>query len=314
VPFALVTDRPVDDRLRSPEDRYAPAGGCYTLEAPGQGFVSRDARGALRVERDPAAAEPFHFQATRLGEYLIATNEGRDTRYEGADWDVRGYLAADGSLTTNGGVGVATEPSPDADWRLVAAGTDPERKVTGGRKKTQGYVLSLPAREETLVVTGGALRLTDEPGVGTPLTLRHVADDDRSDADANGTACATWPEIDTDAQGRPAPTGADPSAPVQGFFEAHVHGMAFEFLGGELRCGRPWHEYGVEFALGSCTTRRTRSTARSRCRWAATRRSTPRRTTRRAGRPSAAGRSTARSPTSSTTGAGSSAPTSAACA
>jgi hypothetical protein len=28
--------------------------------------------------------------------------------------------------------------------------------------------------------------------------------------------------------------------------------MAFEFLGGELRCGRPWHEYGVEFALGSC--------------------------------------------------------------
>jgi hypothetical protein len=28
--------------------------------------------------------------------------------------------------------------------------------------------------------------------------------------------------------------------------------MAFEFLGGELRCGRPWHPYGVEFALGNC--------------------------------------------------------------
>jgi hypothetical protein len=25
--------------------------------------------------------------------------------------------------------------------------------------------------------------------------------------------------------------------------------MAFEFLGGELRCGRPWHPYGVEYAL-----------------------------------------------------------------
>ncbi len=29
--------------------------------------------------------------------------------------------------------------------------------------------------------------------------------------------------------------------------------MAYEFLGGELRCGQPWHPYGVTEALGDCS-------------------------------------------------------------
>src|SRR3546814_771316 len=28
--------------------------------------------------------------------------------------------------------------------------------------------------------------------------------------------------------------------------------MAFEFLGGSVHCGRPWHKYGPEFALKDC--------------------------------------------------------------
>src|SRR5690606_30906546 len=72
VPYQLVEDRDVDDRLPFPEDRYALAGGCYAIEAPGAGFVTRDS-GALTLTADAAAAEPFHFQATRLGQYLIVT-------------------------------------------------------------------------------------------------------------------------------------------------------------------------------------------------------------------------------------------------
>lgn len=244
-PFTLTQDRDVEDRRTQPEDRYAVAGGCYTLESAGQGYVVEDG-GALSVSPDAAAAEPFHFQATRLGEYLLATNEGRDTTHDGAWWDVRRYLAAEsvGGLLDTGGVATADAPSEAAEWRLVAAGSNPEAKS----KKGQTYVLSNPSRDAALTVTGGALGL----GEGTPLTLHHVADDDPSDDDPNGTACATWPEIDTDASGRPEPVKGNPNAPVEGFFEAHVHGMAFEFLGGELRCGRPWHEYGVEYALGSC--------------------------------------------------------------
>ena len=202
--FALVEGRDVDDRLPVPEDRYAMAGGCYVLEQPGEGFVGR---GAALVPRDQA--EPFHFQATRLGEYLLATNEGPDTSVPGAWWDVRQYWT---------GSGLAAAPSPATE--VVVEGTGP-------------YDLSIGDEE-----------------LGT-YAITHVPDDDPADDDANGTQCADWPEIDVNASGRPQPTG-DPAGPVQGFFEAHVHGMAYEFLGGELRCGQPWHPYGVEYALGAC--------------------------------------------------------------
>ena len=256
-PFRLTQDRAVDDRLATAEDRYAPAGGCYVVEAPGQGFVS-EVDGTVGVTKDRAAASPLHFQATRLGEYLLATNEGRDTSYEGATWDVRGYLAAGGPLGSDplttavlgaGSVVQADAPGEDAEWRLVAAGKDPEAKG-------QPFLLSVPSRGSSLRVADGALSLVDDAAQATPVVLRHVVDDVPGDDDPNGTACASWPEIDTDSEGRPAPAKGGPAAKAQGFFEAHVHGMAFEFLGGELRCGRPWHEYGVEYALGSCAEER----------------------------------------------------------
>ncbi len=189
---------------------------------------------------------PFHFQATRLGEYLLATNEGRDTRVKGAWWDVRGYVAGTRLATpvTGGQVSVASAPSAAAEWRVVAAGAKPEAKRSG-----QAYVLSLPSRGGSLTVgAGGVLTL----GGGTPLALRHVKDDNPKDSDPNGTACATWPEIETGATGTPTPVKGSPAQPVKGFFEAHVHGMAYEFLGGKVRCGQPWHPYGVEYALGDC--------------------------------------------------------------
>lgn len=248
VPFALVDDRDLDERLPQPEDRYAMASGCYTLEAPGEGHVARTADG-LVVTDDPAAAEPLHFQATQLGQYLLATNEGPDTTHEGAWWDVRGYVAADARPLLGGdAVTVADAPSESADWQVVAAGDDPEARAKG--RNGQGYVLSLPSEGRALGVVAGALALVD--GDGTVFRLHHVADDDPTDDDPNGTACATWPEVTTNTSGAPTPPRGNPAGEVEGFFDAHIHGMAFEFLGGELRCGRPWHPYGVEYALPDC--------------------------------------------------------------
>ena len=39
---------------------------------------------------------------------------------------------------------------------------------------------------------------------------------------------------------------------MRGLVDAHTHGMAFEFLGGDVHCGRPWHPYGVTYALKDC--------------------------------------------------------------
>ncbi|WP_052667657.1 hypothetical protein [Nitriliruptor alkaliphilus] len=265
VPFELVEDRDVDDRLPQPEDRYALAGGCYAIEAPEVGFVARDGAGLTLA--DEASAVPFHLQATRLGSYLLAANEGPDTSHEDAWWDVRGYVSAVSALPelpllgtlpappaelaalpVDGlsRVAVAAHPSPDADWELAAAGDDPDRKVDVEGGEVNTYVLTLPDRDRSLGVIDGELALVPADDAA-PLVFHHVPDD------THGRPCATWPEIDTGADGRPAPTGTAPGSRVEGFFEAHVHGMAFEFLGGELRCGQPWHPYGVEYALGDCT-------------------------------------------------------------
>lgn len=63
--------------------------------------------------------------------------------------------------------------------------------------------------------------------------------------------CARWPEVSINVSG-PAFGGSTPYQEVRGYVDAHTHGMAFEFLGGDVHCGRPWHRYGVTYALKDC--------------------------------------------------------------
>jgi hypothetical protein len=66
------------------------------------------------------------------------------------------------------------------------------------------------------------------------------------------TGCAAYPEAQVDAVGTPF-SGASPEADVLGTVEGHAHVTAFEFLGGDWHCGRPWSPFGVEYALpASC--------------------------------------------------------------
>jgi hypothetical protein len=63
--------------------------------------------------------------------------------------------------------------------------------------------------------------------------------------------CATYPEAQIDVTGRPH-AGVTPYQEVRGYVDAHTHGMAFEFLGGDAHCGRPWSPYGAPYALVDC--------------------------------------------------------------
>jgi hypothetical protein len=49
-------------------------------------------------------------------------------------------------------------------------------------------------------------------------------------------------------------TGASPETEVQGTIDAHAHVTAFEFIGGSFHCGRPWHPWGVAYALPDCAS------------------------------------------------------------
>ncbi len=64
--------------------------------------------------------------------------------------------------------------------------------------------------------------------------------------------CAVYPEAALDASGTTA-KGATPYSAVGGLLEGHMHWMTFEYFGGDFHCGRPWHRYGIPYALPDCS-------------------------------------------------------------
>ncbi|MFD6357486.1 peptidase [Nocardia tengchongensis] len=70
------------------------------------------------------------------------------------------------------------------------------------------------------------------------------------------TGCADFPEAQDGATGTPGPS-VGPDGSIIGTIDAHVHVSAYEFLGGDFHCGRPWHPYGVTYALPDCGSYRT---------------------------------------------------------
>ena len=67
------------------------------------------------------------------------------------------------------------------------------------------------------------------------------------------SGCAVYPEGNVDATGAPF-GGTSPEAQVNGTIDAHTHVTAFEFLGGDFHCGRPWDPFGVPYALPDCAS------------------------------------------------------------
>ncbi|ABL83900.1 MULTISPECIES: hypothetical protein [unclassified Nocardioides] len=65
------------------------------------------------------------------------------------------------------------------------------------------------------------------------------------------TGCTPYPESQIDITGRPH-AGVTPFQEVRGYVDGHTHGMAFEFLGGDVHCGKPWDRYGAPYALVDC--------------------------------------------------------------
>ncbi|MFA9430749.1 hypothetical protein [Egicoccus sp. AB-alg2] len=243
-----------------PTDRYALAGGCYALQSVATGgWVVRDDDGYAATARRHRDAERFHLQATDLGRYLLY---GSDTHLVAIADGLVGELASDLPDTPVGGqLGGLSLGITDEVARELASG--PLSTLTG-----RGRAVVAAASAD--VLADWELQASGRPGrfhlASVPLPDLHlvVANDGRvglaeaAAADGADTVafrrvdgCAGWPEVELGVEGpyvhAPTPTGA-----TRGHLDAHLHGMAFEFLGGRARCGRPWHPYGVEAALRGC--------------------------------------------------------------
>src|SRR3954452_16919849 len=102
-----------------------------------------------------------------------------------------------------------------------------------------------PSPAADWVVTGKRL-FTLTPRSGAGPVLKHVRF-------TRAKGCATYPEAALDASGKPA-KGPTSFGQVAGLVEGHMHWMTYEFLGGKFHCGRPWHPYGIPYALPDCSS------------------------------------------------------------
>jgi hypothetical protein len=246
-------------RRAVPEDEYAMALGCYTLTNVATGTtLGRTAEGYVAD-----AATPFHFEPTGLGRYLLldtadtvlaaaqgpaeqagaalaavehaapvdrTTDVPRSVRDDAPDLladDPAGQLPA---VDTHTGAIVPGEAGPSADWRA--------RHNADG---TLTFTLDAAAGRALAVVDGQPALLADSLAPEAAFALASVDE----------AGCAVWPEIEVGVDG-PILAGETPWTEVRGTIDGHLHLMAFEFLGGEFRCGRPWHPYGAAHALADC--------------------------------------------------------------
>jgi hypothetical protein len=155
---------------------------------------------------------------------MQATDLGKYLLY---DPDER-FLAADGNAVSSD-----AEPSDDADWTVnESGGTFTFANEHAGRD------LSVAGNGDLVTVAAGSA------GAAGDFTLEAAQ------------GCPEYPEIEVNATGTPS-TGSPVYGEVAGTVEGHMHGMAFEFLGGDAHCGRPWHRFGAPYALKDCVDHET---------------------------------------------------------
>ncbi|MGZ5421729.1 MAG: hypothetical protein ACXWXF_06235 [Aeromicrobium sp.] len=203
----LVPSKAPAARTFAPGDRYAMAGGCYGIRAVTNGkWVVRSGSGYAATAEEVAAAEPFHFQGTDLGTYLLF---GED----------KTFLSKQPLV---GGIGASPTAGVDGDWTVTKTGST--------------FQFALPSKDTALAVDSDGALVAGSAG---QFVLQRT------------TGCGQWSEVETNVTGSPH-AGKSSFQEVRGYLDAHTHGMAFEFLGGKVHCGRPWHPYGVEAALQDC--------------------------------------------------------------
>ena len=112
---------------------------------------------------------------------------------------------------------------------------------------------------------GTALTTTPKPGKDAVWTARRASDGSftlsRPDAALTvrllkRSGCSTFPEASVNVTGNPT-GGVSKQQEVRGYIDAHTHGMAYQFLGGMVHCGKPWDAYGVTVALRDCVDHET---------------------------------------------------------
>jgi microsomal dipeptidase-like Zn-dependent dipeptidase len=151
-----------------------------------------------------------------------------------------------GGINVNPQLAMVDAASDLAVWNLVPAGDGRfsfSSAVTGQKLAASNGVLALTGVVTEGIFTDFALIATEGcdayPEVSTNARI----------VDVRGPAkYLREVPLFTDAPGVPAFDGDD----VFGYVDAHAHVTAYEFIGGRVNYGDPFHKFGIDHALGDC--------------------------------------------------------------
>lgn len=223
----VLPDPPANDGV------HGYASGCYAL----QGFSGKAQPKHLAASASGEAYEfsaeladsaaHFRMRATDLGTYLFYDTEQRyftAQAVEGSDPLTYQFVRAD-KLQDSVELLDDSFRSP-AEWEVEVSERDPQR-----------FQLKHYQSGQYLTLNG----LTDDPKRAAIVTLFPEED------------CATFPELELDAEGTPSKTEWD-DGDLYGIAEIHSHIFTnFGFGGGGIFHGSPFHRLGVEHALPDCS-------------------------------------------------------------
>ncbi len=199
---------------RAAGNPYALYNGCFGLRSAVSKRYTSRSGTGYTANSTSRGAFPLRFKPTALGRYLLI---GPDKTFVGVD--------------AQGAVSPASAPATATIWR-----------VTGSRRGL--FVLTSVSDGRRLTLGKGRRLVLARPD--NALGHQHFAAD-------RARGCTVPPEAQVNAHGK-AFRGASSSSEVLGTIDAHTHLTAFEFIGGDFHCGRPWAPFGVTFALPDCAS------------------------------------------------------------
>ena len=197
---------------------YSLAQKCYVVRSPDTGKFLKKTNGMFRFDTDNIGnAERFFLKPIRFGHYLLSDRNGR-------------YLNSTvPQIETPVG-----SPSLAAEWKINAYSAGNNRF----QFRLKNRLTQMPIQYEYLKkihVWGPIYRW--EPRIETKFEL------------VQQSGCRAYPEISVNVVGNRNQLKGNVSNPVRGYIDAHTHITSYEFMGGNVVHGSPFHKYGVPHAL-----------------------------------------------------------------
>ncbi|WP_067515462.1 ricin-type beta-trefoil lectin domain protein [Endozoicomonas ascidiicola] len=206
---------------------YSLAQGCYAIQSPHNGnYLKKFYKGgavdnglSYRFDNNNVDdAARFFMKPTSFSHYLMTDVDGR-------------YLASHLPAEISAG----RYAGEFAEWRINAV------PITGGEHLFSFHGTGLNRTLRHNWADGGLyfFDLLNPNDYTSENRFKLVAQED----------CTPFPEVEVNVAGPIDGLKGDPASPVRGYVDPHTHITSYEFMGGKMMHGEPFHRWGVAEAL-----------------------------------------------------------------